>query len=120
MPRRPCHGNANEHALRARNSARIMPLRQQLATRRQLRFGRSAVWIAIYEMALEVESVLDGGVHAEEALRGSSRLEALQLALASSHRLVRVLRGYSCAALARAGRSGANGGTPRRRSATYR
>jgi long-chain alkane monooxygenase len=43
----PCHGNANEHALRACNSARVMPLRQQLATRRQLRFGRSAVWIAI-------------------------------------------------------------------------
>ena len=42
----PCHGNANEHALRACNSARVMPLRQQLAMRRQLRFGRSAVWIA--------------------------------------------------------------------------
>ncbi len=43
---RPCHGNANEHALRAYNSARVMLLRQQRATRQQLRLGRSAAWIA--------------------------------------------------------------------------
>ena len=43
-------------------------------------------------MALVVERVVDGGVHAEEALGGSSRFEALQLALSSSHRLMRVLR----------------------------
>src|SRR5215467_11647547 len=41
-----CHGNAREHALTADNAARVMPRRQQLATRRQRRFGRSAVWIA--------------------------------------------------------------------------
>ena len=42
----PCHGNANEHALRACNSARVRMPRQQCATRWQLRFGRSAVWTA--------------------------------------------------------------------------
>jgi hypothetical protein len=36
-------------------------------------------------MALKVEGVVDGGVHAEETLGRSSRLEALQLALAPSH-----------------------------------
>src|SRR6516225_10461225 len=43
-------------------------------------------------MALEVESVVDGSVHAQKALRRSGRFEALQLALASSHHLMRVLR----------------------------
>ena len=35
---------------------------------------------------------MNGGVHAEKALGGSNRLESLQLALAPSHRLMRVLR----------------------------
>jgi hypothetical protein len=39
-------------------------------------------------MALKVEVIVDGGMHTEEALSGSSRLEALHLALASSHRLM--------------------------------
>jgi hypothetical protein len=43
-------------------------------------------------MALEVEGVVDGGVHAEKPLGGASRLEALHFALASSHRLMRVFR----------------------------
>jgi len=43
-------------------------------------------------MALKVEGIVDGGMHAEEALGRSSRLEALHFALASSHRLMRVLR----------------------------
>src|SRR6516162_10271143 len=43
-------------------------------------------------MALEVEGVVDGSVHAQKALSGSGRFEALQLALASSHHLMRVLR----------------------------
>ena len=42
-------------------------------------------------MALEVERVVDGGVHAEKALGRSGRLEALHLALSSSDRLVRIL-----------------------------
>ena len=41
-------------------------------------------------MALKVEGIVDGGMHAEEALGGSRRLEALHLALSSSHRLMRV------------------------------
>jgi hypothetical protein len=41
-------------------------------------------------MALKVEVIVHGGVHVEEALGRSSRLEALHLALASSHRLMRV------------------------------
>jgi hypothetical protein len=43
------------------------------------------------EMALMVERIVDGGVHAEEALGGSCRLEPLHLALSPSHDLVRVL-----------------------------
>jgi hypothetical protein len=42
-------------------------------------------------MALDVESVLDGGVNGQEALRGTGRFEALHLALAPSHRQMRVL-----------------------------
>ena len=40
------------------------------------------------EMALKVEGVVDGGVHAEKTLGGASRLEPLHFALSSSHRLV--------------------------------
>jgi hypothetical protein len=39
-------------------------------------------------MALEVEGVVDGGVHAEKALSGTSRLEPLHFMLPSSHRLM--------------------------------
>ena len=42
-------------------------------------------------MALMVERIVDGGVHAEEALRGCCRLEPLHLALLPSHDLVGVL-----------------------------
>jgi hypothetical protein len=42
-------------------------------------------------VSLQIERVVDGGMDTEEALRGSSRLEPLHLALASSHHLVRVL-----------------------------
>ena len=42
---RLCHGNVNEYALRAKTRRDIMPLRQRGATLRQLRLGRSAVWI---------------------------------------------------------------------------
>jgi hypothetical protein len=43
-------------------------------------------------MTLKVEGVVNRTVHAEEALGGSSRLEPLQLALASSDCLMRILR----------------------------
>ena len=43
-------------------------------------------------MALKVEGVVDGGMHAEKALGRSSRLEELHLALSSSHGLMRILR----------------------------
>jgi hypothetical protein len=43
-------------------------------------------------MALKVEGVVDGGLHAEEALSGPSRFEPLHLALSSPYRLMRVLR----------------------------
>jgi hypothetical protein len=42
-------------------------------------------------MALMVERIVDGGVHAEEALGGRSRLDPLHLALSPSHDLVGVL-----------------------------
>ena len=43
-------------------------------------------------MTLEIEGVVDGGMHAEKALCGACRFEPLHFALASSHRLMRVLR----------------------------
>ena len=43
-------------------------------------------------MALKVEGVVNGGVHAQETLGGSSRLEPLQLPFASSHYLMRIFR----------------------------
>jgi hypothetical protein len=42
-------------------------------------------------MALKAEGIVDGGMHAEEALGGSSRFEPLHLALSSPHRLMRIL-----------------------------
>ena len=42
-------------------------------------------------MALEVEGVVNGGMHAEEALSGSSRFEPLHLAFSSPYRLMRIL-----------------------------
>jgi hypothetical protein len=42
-------------------------------------------------MALKVESVVDGGMHAEEALGRPSRFEPLHLELSSPHRLMRIL-----------------------------
>src|SRR5919112_4021793 len=42
-------------------------------------------------MALQVEGVVDGGMQAEKSLRRAGRLEALHLALSSSHSLMRVL-----------------------------
>jgi hypothetical protein len=41
-------------------------------------------------MALKVEGVVDGDVHAQEALDGSNRFEPLHLVLSSSHDLMRV------------------------------
>ena len=43
-------------------------------------------------MALEIEGVVDGGVHAEKSLGGTSRLEPLHFAFSPSHRLMRVFR----------------------------
>ena len=43
-------------------------------------------------MALQVEGVLNGGVHTEKTLGGVSRLEPLHFALALSHCLMRVFR----------------------------
>ena len=42
-------------------------------------------------MALDVESVVHGGVSREEFLRGAGALEALHLALPPPHRLMRIL-----------------------------
>ncbi len=43
-------------------------------------------------MALQVEGVVNRGVHAQKILGRSSRLEPLHFALASSHCLMRILR----------------------------
>ena len=72
-------------------------------------------------MALEIEGVVDGGVHAEKALGGASRLEPLHFALSPSHRLMRIFGSIILsAAPAHAGRSVADAGTPRRKSAACR
>jgi len=42
-------------------------------------------------MALKIEGVVDRGMHAEEALSGSSRFEPLHLAFSSPYRLMRIL-----------------------------
>ena len=47
---------------------------------------------SIFEMTLNVEGIVDGGVDVEESLGGSGRLESLHLSLTSSHGLMRVLR----------------------------
>jgi hypothetical protein len=41
-------------------------------------------------MALKVEGIVNGGVHAEIPLGGAGRLEPLHFALSSSHRLMRI------------------------------
>jgi hypothetical protein len=43
-------------------------------------------------MALKVEGVVDRSVDVEKALGRSSRLKALQFALASAHDLMRIFR----------------------------
>jgi len=64
---------------------RISPLVRRLGADNPQRQARD-------EMALEVEGVVDDGVHAEKTLGGTSRLEPLHLALSSSHCLMRVFR----------------------------
>ena len=86
-----CHGNSVEHALRAKArqaSCRcdgILPLCGSFGPE-DPQCGSGD------EMTLRVEGVVNRTVHAEEALSGSSRLEPLQLALASSDCLMRILR----------------------------
>jgi hypothetical protein len=76
-----CHGNGNEPHLRAethRGSCRrdsAVPLCCSFRS-------EDAQCGSGDEVALQIEGVVNGGVHAEKALRGSSRLEPLQLALA--------------------------------------
>jgi len=41
-------------------------------------------------MALKVESIVDGSMHAEKTLGRAHRLEALHFVLSSSHRLMRI------------------------------
>ena len=41
-------------------------------------------------MALEIEGIVDDGMHAEEALGRSSRFEPLHLAFSSPYRLMRI------------------------------
>ena len=43
-------------------------------------------------MALKIEGIVDGGVHAQKPLGGSSRLKPLQLAFAPSHGQMKVFR----------------------------
>src|SRR3984893_215798 len=87
---RLCHGNDDERALRAKTRQascrcdRTLPVRGSFGSEFPQRGSGD-------EVALKVEGVVNGGVHAEEALGGSSRLEALLLALSSSHGLMRIL-----------------------------
>jgi len=88
---RHCHGNSIEHAVRA--EVRHASCRCDGTSPLCGSFGSEDPQCGSGDqMALKVESVVNGGVHAEKALGGSSRLEPLQLALASSHCLMRVFR----------------------------
>jgi hypothetical protein len=62
---------------------RVLPLVRRLGTEDPERRPRD-------EMALKAEGIVDGGMHAQEALGRSSRLEALHFALSSSHHPMRV------------------------------
>ena len=72
-------------------------------------------------MTLQVEGVVNGGMHAEKPLGGSRRFEPLQLAFAPSHRLMRILRSIVLAEpLLREDSPALIAGTPKRRSAACR
>ena len=43
-------------------------------------------------MALKVEGIVDGGMHADEALGGSGRFKALHFVLAPPNSLMRIFR----------------------------
>src|SRR5215813_9515365 len=89
IPARLCHGNSIEHALEPR-----LAKRHAAATASCLcgSFGPEDPQCGSGdEMTLKVEGVVNRTVHAEEALGGSSRLESLQLALASWDCLMRIL-----------------------------
>lgn len=47
---------------------------------------------ARYQMSLEVEGILDGGVSGEKSLRGARILESDPTSFSSSNRLMRILR----------------------------
>src|SRR5262249_51089635 len=71
---RLCHGNDNAHALREKNCRGSCSCESALPV--------SSCFGAEYpqcgsrnQVALEIEGIVDGGMHAEEALGGSSRLE---------------------------------------------
>ena len=68
---------------RSRCGNRISPLVRRLGSEDPERRARD-------EMALEIEGVVDGGVHAEKPLGGASYIEPLYFALSSSHRLMRI------------------------------
>jgi hypothetical protein len=56
-------------------------------------FGAKALESSsVFEVTLNVEGVVDGGVDVEKSLCGSGRLESLHLPFTSSHRLMRILR----------------------------
>ena len=117
---RLCHGNSIEHALRAKArqaSCRcdgILPLCGSFGPE-DPQCGSGD------EVALKVEGIVNRTVHADEALGGSSRLEPLQLALASSDCLMRILRPIVFPKpSAHADRSVEDAGTRRRRSAACR
>jgi hypothetical protein len=117
---RLCHGNSIEHALRAKArqaSCRcdgILPLCGSFGPE-DPQCGSGD------EVALKVEGIVNRTVHAEEALGGSSRLEPLQLTLASSDCLMRILRPIVFPKpLPHADRSVEDVGARRRRSAACR
>jgi hypothetical protein len=87
---RHCHGNSIERALRAKTRHAacrcdgILPLCGSFGSE-DPQCGSGD------EVALKVKGVVNRTVQAEEALGGSSRLEPLQLALAASDCLMRIL-----------------------------
>ncbi len=89
-PRRRYHVNRRRHMVRAVDPSPSRRGRRVLPRLRCLR-PEQAKCAARNEVALQAESVVDGGVHAEKSLGRSGRLEALHLSLSSSDRLMRIL-----------------------------
>src|SRR5918997_1038828 len=85
---RLCHGNRADAQRLLRSERPSCRRRRRMPLRHGLR-AADPKRAAGDQVALDVEGVVGGGVHGDEALGGAGRLEALHLPLPSAERLVR-------------------------------